>query len=293
MQIDLQRMLNCLLLILSVIGGTTVGMLATQMVDLSLGSEATLATVVVPRKIALQQLQRRDFQVILDRNLFDSVAGSIAQLDLSAQAISAATPATTTKSSSDYTLIGTVVAGDGSLALIKSGKKIKVFRVHEEISPRIIIVEIGRKLVVLNDHGKHIELLLKQRKGAKAQLVKPGGGAVATGGVVAVDEDHWQISKSVIANARANLSSLLKTARVIPQVNNGKTIGFKVVELQKGSLLTQIGLQIGDLIVKINDVELNSPEKALQIFQQVREANNLSLSLVRNGQPKTFEYSFE
>jgi len=289
-QIDLQRMLNCLLLILSVIGGTTVGMLATQMVDLSLGSDATLSTVIVPKNIASQQLEQRDFQVILDRNLFDSVAGSIVQLDLSAQAISVATPATTTKSSSDYTLIGTVVAGEGSLALIKAGKKIIAFQIHEEISPRIVIVEIGRKLVVLDDHGKRIELLLKQRKGAKAQRVKSGTGA---GGVVAVDEGSWKISKSVVANARANLSSLLKTARVIPQVNNGKTIGFKVVELQKGSLLTQIGLRIGDLIVKINDVELNSPEKALQIFQQVREANNLSLSLVRNGQPKTFEYSFE
>lgn len=284
-------MLNCILLILSVIGGITVGMLATQMVDLSLGSEATLSTVVVPREIASQQLQQSDFQVILNRNLFDSVAGSIVQLDLSAQAISATTPIVTTKSSSDFTLIGTVVAGEESLALIAAGKKIKIFQIHEEISPRIVIAEIGRKLVVLNDHGKRIELLLKQRKGAKAQLVKASKGPA--GGVVAVDEDHWKVSKSVVANARANLSSLLKTARVIPQVNDGKTIGFKVVELRNGSLLTQIGLRIGDLIVKINDVELNSPEKALQIFQQVREANNLSLSLVRNGQPKTFEYSFE
>ncbi len=60
-----------------------------------------------------------------------------------------------------------------------------------------------------------------------------------------------------------------------------------------GRCWKKIGLQVGDLIVEINQVELNSPEKALQIFQQVREANNISLGLMRNGQPRTFEYRFE
>ncbi len=292
MQIDLQRLLNCLLLILSIIGGITAGTLATQVIDISLGSEAILSTGVTPRKVAQRQLQQRDFQVILNRNLFDSSAGTIAQLDLSAQNISPTSPVTIAKSSSDFTLIGTVVAGDESLALIKSGTKIKIFKLQEVLSPHIVVAEIGRKLVVLNDHGKRVELPLKQRKNAKAQLVKSGKAQVR-GGVVALDENNWRISKSVVSGARANLNSLLQTARMVPQVSNGKTVGFKVVELKKGSLLQQIGLQVGDLIVRINEVELNSPEKALQIFQQVREASNLSLGLVRNGKPKTFEYSFE
>ena len=80
---------------------------------------------------------------------------------------------------------------------------------------------------------------------------------------------------------------------MIPQVKNGKTVGFKLVELEKGSLLEQIGLRVGDLVVEINHVKLNSPEKALQIFQQIREANNISLGLMRNGKLETFEYSFE
>ncbi len=292
MQIDLQRLLNCLLLILSIVGGITAGTLATQVIDISLGSEAILSTGVTPRKVAQRQLQQRDFQVILNRNLFDSSAGTIAQLDLSAQNISPTSPVTIAKSSSDFTLIGTVVAGDESLALIKSGTKIKIFKLQEVLSPHIVVAEIGRKLVVLNDHGKRVELPLKQRKNAKAQLVKSGKAQVR-GGVVALDENNWRISKSVVSGARANLNSLLQTARMVPQVSNGKTVGFKVVELKKGSLLQQIGLQVGDLIVRINEVELNSPEKALQIFQQVREASNLSLGLVRNGKPKTFEYSFE
>jgi len=54
------------------------------------------------------------------------------------------------------------------------------------------------------------------------------------------------------------------------QIKGGKTVGFKLVELEKGSLLEKIGLRVGDLVVEINQVKLNSPEKALQIFQKRR-----------------------
>ncbi|MCK4502432.1 MAG: hypothetical protein KAU22_05310 [Desulfuromonadales bacterium] len=293
MQIDLQKLLNYLLLGLSIIGGITAGMLAVRVIDLSLGGETILPADPVPRQASVRQLQESDFQVILDRNLFDSAGGEMALLDLSSQAITTTAVASPAKVAGDLVLIGTVVAGEESLAVIKSGAKVKVFQLHEELSPQVIVSEIGRQMVVIMDHGSRRELPLKQRKSASAQLISPGSKAAAKGGIVATDENSWQISKAVVANARANLNSLLQSARMVPQIDNGQTVGFKVVELKAGSLLQQIGLQVGDLVVRINQVELNSPEKALQVFQQVREANNLSLGLVRNGQPKTFEYSFE
>ncbi|MCW9050119.1 MAG: PDZ domain-containing protein, partial [Deltaproteobacteria bacterium] len=151
-----------------------------------------------------------------------------------------------------------------------------------------------RKMVVLIERGKRRELPLKQTTGANPKQVRQSHATTGQrDGIVSLAEGRWQISKSVADNARANLNSLLQSARMIPELDNGKTVGFKLVEIEKGSLLEKIGLRVGDLIVEINQVELNSPEKALQIFQQLREANNISLGLMRNGQPETFEYSFE
>ncbi len=293
-QIDLQRLLNYLLLFLSIVGGIISGMLAGRLVDLSLGGEMVLLPDPAPRQISMRQLQVDDFQIILDRNLFNSAAaGAAERVNLSSTAIAAETAVEASGITGDLVLIGTVVAGDDSLALIKLGTKAGVFQLNEELASGVVVSEIGRKLVVLTDHGTRRELLLKQRKGANAQRVKQRSSAATKQGIVAVDKSRWQISKAVANNARANLNSLLQTARMVPQVNNGKTVGFKLVELEKGSLLEQIGLRVGDLVVEINQVALNSPEKALQIFQQVREANNITLRLMRNGQPETFEYSFE
>lgn len=294
MQIDLQRFLNYLLLLLSILGGVISGMLVTRLVDLSLGDETVSLVDPVSRRVGVRPLQEDDFQIILDRNLFNSdAAGTAETMSLSSTAIATEAAAETSAVTGDLVLIGTVVAGDDSLALIQSGTKSGIFQLNEELAPGLIVSEIGRKLVVLMDHGVPRELPLKQRKGAKARLLKQSNASAAKQGIVAVDESRWQISKAVADNARANLNSLLQTARMIPQVNNGKTVGFKLVELNKGSLLEKIGLRVGDLIVAINQVKLDSPEKALQIFQQVREANNITLGLMRNGKPETFEYSFE
>lgn len=293
MQIDLQKILNYSLMLLAICGGVIAGSLAGQLADLLMSTGEISQPVMQSAPQVVATLKEADFQVILDRNLFDSQAVSqpAEKVDLSARLTAEAT-ASPAPARGEMELIGTVVAGEDSLALIQVGRKASVYRLLDEVSPGVKVTEITRLLVALMDHGVRQELLLKQRKQEQPKLVRRSG-PVAAGGVVALGENRWQVSRTAAENARANLNTLLQTARMIPQLQNGKTVGFKLVELEKGSLLEQVGLRVGDLVVEINQVELNSPEKALQIFQQVREASNISLGLVRNGQRQTFEYSFE
>ncbi|MCW8893398.1 MAG: PDZ domain-containing protein [Deltaproteobacteria bacterium] len=283
-------------MVLAICGGIVFGLLAGRFIDLSLGGDSMLPDTPVSRQTTERQLEEKDFQIILSRNLFNSAAvgESFEQVDLSLPSISTATAAEPLAVIADLTLIGTIVAGKDSLALIQSGKKVGIFKLEDEPAPGISIAEITRKMVVLIERGKRRELPLKQTTGAHPKQVRQSHATTGQrDGIVSLAEGRWQISKSVADNARANLNSLLQSARMIPELDNGKTVGFKLVEIEKGSLLEKIGLRVGDLIVEINQVELNSPEKALQIFQQLREANNISLGLMRNGQPETFEYSFE
>lgn len=299
MQIDLQRVLNYLLMALAIAGGVVFGALAGRMIDLSLEGNTSVLTAPLSRQISVKPLQEKDFQIILSRNLFDStaVAESAEQIDLSSAPLRSGVAAVTSAGMSDLRLIGTVVAGADSLALIQSGKnkKTEIYTQGDELAPRVVLKEVLRKLVVIDDHGRLRELPLLEQKTGRAKRIGKKDSATTTtvDGIVPLNGGRWQISKAVAERARNNLNSLLQTARVVPEVRKGNTVGFKLVELKRGSLLEKVGLQVGDLLVEINDVELNSPEKALQIFQQVRDANNISLGLIRNGQPRTFEYRFE
>ena len=292
MQIDLQKLLNYLLLTLAVCGGIVSGLLSGRLIDLSLGGGALLLPEPLTSQVRVRQLQEQDFQVILDRNLFDSEAvGSGGQVDLSLAELPG--QATAARPAGELVLIGTVVAGDGSLALLRVGRKVAVYRLNDELAAGTRLIEIQRNRVTVRAHGQRRELLIKPSKESQSKLVRRGGKARSRSGIVVSGENRWKISRVAAERARADFSSLLRTARMIPQVRNGQTIGFKLVEMEKGSLIEQVGLRVGDLLVEINQVPLNSPEKALQIFQQIREANNISLGLVRNGKRETFEYSFE
>jgi general secretion pathway protein C len=291
--IDLQRLLNYLLVLLAVSGGIVSGMLAGRIVDLSLGGgEPPLPAPALQAERA-RQLQEADFQVVLNRNLFNSQAvGSQAEpVDLSLAAAPGQEPPVS-KMVGDLELIGTVVAGPDSLALIQVGRKAGVFKLQDEVARGVVLVEIARNKVVVSDQGVRRELLLKQSQAQPEKLTRQPA-AAPEAGIVPLDNNRWLISREVVENARSNFNSLLSTARMIPQLENGQTVGFRLLDLKKGSLLAQLGLQLGDLLVEINNVPLDSPEKALQVLQQVREASNISLGLIRNGERQTFEYSFE
>ncbi len=67
--------------------------------------------------------------------------------------------------------------------------------------------------------------------------------------------------------------------------------GFKLFSIQPGSLYSAIGMENGDVIQRINGYEINSPEKALELYQKLRESSHMTIELERNGQPVRKEYN--
>ena len=57
--------------------------------------------------------------------------------------------------------------------------------------------------------------------------------------------------------------------------------------------LAKMGLQRNDVVLDVNNIKLDSPEKAMQVFQQLREARQISIAVERNRQPLSFVYEIE
>ncbi len=109
-------------------------------------------------------------------------------------------------------------------------------------------------------------------------------------GVKQVAANHYDVKRTTIDQNLANLSSLATQARMVPNFKNGVATGFKLFSIQPGSLYSAIGIENGDVVTKVNGYEINSPDKALEIYQKLKEANHISLELERNGQPVRKEY---
>lgn len=121
----------------------------------------------------------------------------------------------------------------------------------------------------------------------------PGAPAPGLEGVRKLDANRYEIDKQVIDGALSNLNTLATQARLVPSFKNGVANGFKLFQIQPGSLYASIGIENGDVITRINGYEVNSPDKALEVYQKLRESPHVTIELERGGQPIKKDYNIK
>ncbi len=78
-------------------------------------------------------------------------------------------------------------------------------------------------------------------------------------------------------------STILNSARLVPQIAEGKMSGFRIFSIAKGSLFDKVQLLNGDIIVNINGINLEDASQGFKIYEAFHDENNISLQIERNG----------
>lgn len=122
---------------------------------------------------------------------------------------------------------------------------------------------------------------------------RPGAAPTPGGleGVRQVADNRYEIERNVIDTTLGNLNQIATKARIVPSFKNGSANGFKLFSIQPGSLYSAIGVQNGDIIQRVNGYEINSPEKALELYQKLKESSHVTIELERGGQVIRKEYN--
>lgn len=110
-------------------------------------------------------------------------------------------------------------------------------------------------------------------------------------GVEKTGDGEYSIPRQEIDNVLSNLNKVATQARIVPSFHNGKANGFKLFSIRPNSLYSKIGIQNGDIVQKINGYEINSPDKALEIYSKLKDAQSITVDLVRRGKSKTLSYA--
>lgn len=201
----------------------------------------------------------------------------------------------------NLTLVGTMVANrpEWSFATIKgSGSPdAGVYLVGDEIEGAEII-EIERLRVILNNQGRkeYISIDGPEAPTPPSRRTPPAVASRSSRGnrpkveeaeVRQVDENTFEISREDVEKQLSNLSALATQARVIPNFKDGKANGFKIFSIRPGSIYQKLGLQNGDVIRKINGYQMDSPEKALELYARLRESSRIEVELERRGSVTT------
>lgn len=171
-----------------------------------------------------------------------------------------------------------------------------------EIEEGVILHRIEEeRIYFFNDNEKqweYLDIYAEPKKGAKKKNARKGKKTKGASpkdemgkGIKKVGGNSYEVEQSEIDGALANLSKLATQARVVPAFEGGESIGFKLFSIRPNSLYAKIGLKNGDIVTRINGYEINSPDKALEIYQKLKDSKQINVDLKRRGKATTLDYA--
>lgn len=186
----------------------------------------------------------------------------------------------------NLSLKGTIAATqtEMAIAIIADGRdEEKVYSIGESVTSGANLHAVYADRVVLNENGVLTNLKLPKDF--------PEGSAAVTRRDTTTSSRATTATQSIQAVVAQNVSRLADVIRPTPYFVNGQQQGYRVYPGRDRQQFAALGLRPGDLIKDIDGQALNDPEQAMQIFQSLDSADQVSVTVERNGQPQVIVLS--
>lgn len=206
--------------------------------------------------------------------------------------------------------VSTASAGKAPFAIIadRSGQQ-NVYSLGQTVPNAGKLVEVDKDRAVIDHNGKRIALSLpkddmpgpvESAQPLAAPVVDDTADASADNQDDAYDpnvedlgDNRYKIPRDTLDHSIGNLSQLLTQIRAIPNIQNGKTNGFALSEIEPGSVFDEMGLEEGDVLRTVNGQTVTDPTQAMQMMTSLRNATQISIQVLRDGQPTTLTYQIQ
>ena len=259
--------------------------IVTTVVEFNLtATEASAVDVKVVRATTTSSRSRAFYQPILDRNIFNSEAADGSDEEGLLESLPL-----------PLTLNGTIArGGQQNLAVINHEREVDVYAVGDVIEDaKIALIEPGRVVVLRNGERRVLELPdvktmtsvpTRSRRGNTRRRADADGITRSKG-------NHYEVDARLVDESIADMSTLVKQARIVPHMTDGQIDGFKIYKIKHNSLFRKLGLRNGDILRAVNGLQITSPEEGLKAFQTLRNERNVRVEVRRRGKTRTMTYT--
>jgi general secretion pathway protein C len=228
------------------------------------------------------------FAPILEKGLFGrATAGKLTPLVRE----STGSQQTGASSLSDLVLLGTAIGSfreTFALVLKTSTKEERVFRLGEKVYDAGPLLAVNADSVEIDLNGRRTSVLMPSA--ASPQTAGTSTAPAAGMAVAQTGTGSFVIDQKALNATLDNIGQAMTDARLLPSMKDGKVEGFRISEIKPAGVFGMVGIRNGDVLLRINDFAIDSPEKAIQSLAALKGQTRLKLDLVRDGQPTTFNY---
>jgi general secretion pathway protein C len=200
-------------------------------------------------------------------------------------------------------LIGTIVLSDPqySVATLTQGSDTIAVQKGDEVPGVGQVFEIRQGRVCIlkpNDDLVFVELPEEPMKfgipiDQPVSYNSSGAPKSRTPGIDQISETDFNISRNTLLEKLSDPNLLFQAHAVPHRGQNGDIEGFKILSIQPGSVYESLGVKVGDVIGGVNGDKLDSISKAQELYSTMRTASDISITVIRNGQPIELKYSIK
>jgi len=193
-------------------------------------------------------------------------------------------------------LIGVMVSEDASssIAILKNeenGKTI-ILTIGESIFD-LKLIHVFENRIILKKDDKNFQIFLGRRNIHTVDEDIPKH--LKEIGEVGRNEDFLEnnqhIPKSTREFVRSELKKrverewplIIKETRVVPNHIDGKISGFRIINLPKEGIISEIGINKNDVIKEVNGIELNDIATLYRLYSTLKVKNHFDVCIERNG----------
>jgi general secretion pathway protein C len=196
---------------------------------------------------------------------------------------------------SQVTLIGTVTGPrELSYGVFRDSAGLQeVFRVGESVFGVGVLHAVKNDKVMIRKDAKVTELPLEDVKVKEIQ--KPASAGAGSQSLFAqkIGRGAYVVDQRKLQQAIANPAQIMTDARLRPNSAGGREEGFTLSEVKPGGIYQSLGLQDGDVLLRINEYDISNPERALQAFTALKGLDRVQIDLIRSGAKMTMTYQIQ
>ena len=191
-------------------------------------------------------------------------------------------------------LLGTAVGSfRETFALVQktSSKEERVFRLGDQVFSMGPLVSVKKDMAEILVGRQRIKILTPTAVAAEAAAPSVQSAPAQTSGLASqVGAGSYVIDQRALNASLDNIGQAMTDARLLPSLKDGKVEGFKASEVKPQGVFGTVGIRNGDVLLRVNDFAIDSPEKAIQSFASLKGQSRIRLDLIRDGQPISLNY---
>jgi len=150
-----------------------------------------------------------------------------------------------------------------------------------------VLHKIYEKYVVLSRNGRYESLRFDENDSSNNYFPDHSQNESIT----ISQENPSQLLGQFQQQLRTKPESLMRLVRIFPVSESGKFIGYRLKPGHDKNIMSQFGLESGDIVTAVNDVTLDSPLKGLGLIQQLATADRVDLQVLRDDQALSLSFA--